>query len=80
MGQKGEQLISKLNKIVSNLLEDGVKSKIVYNSAKLSRYFNVKHFNPQKHKSNLVYECTCPQIGSTESYICETEEHIINHN
>ena len=35
-GQKGEQLMSKMKKIVSNSLENGVKPKDVYNSAKLS--------------------------------------------
>ena len=40
-GQNGEQLVSKMKKIVSNSLEDGVKPKVVYNSTKLSQYFNV---------------------------------------
>ena len=31
-----------MKKIVSNSLEDGVKPKVVYNSAKLNQYFNVK--------------------------------------
>ena len=40
-GQNGEQLVSKMKKIVSNSLEDGVKPKVIYNSTKLSQYFNV---------------------------------------
>ena len=83
-GQKGEQLMSKMKKIISNSLEDGVKLKVVYNSAKLSQYFNVKDPVPQKYKSDLVYKCTCPQIDCNESHIGETgrrfEEHIIDHN
>ena len=83
-GQKGEQLISKMKKIVRNSLKDGVKPKVVYNSAKLTQYFNVKDPVPQKYKSGLVYNCTCPQIDCNESYICETErrfeECIIDHN
>ena len=35
-GQKGEQLMSKMKKIVSNSLEIGVKPKVVYILAKLS--------------------------------------------
>ena len=64
--------------------EDGVKPKIIYNSAKISQYFNVEDPVPQKYRSNLVYKCTCPQIYCKESYIGETKRHfeqyIINHN
>ena len=59
-GQKGEQLMSTMKKIVSNSLEDGVKPKIVYNSAKLSQIFNEKDPYPLKYESDLVYKCTCP--------------------
>ena len=83
-GQKGEQLMSKMKKIVCNSLEDGVKQKVVYNSAKLSQYFNVKDPVPQEYKSDLVYKCTCPPIDCNESYIGETErrfeERTIDHN
>ena len=72
-GRKGEQLMSKMKKIVSNSLEDGVKPKVVYNSIKLRQYFNVKDPVPQKYKSDLVYKCTCPQTDCNESYISETE-------
>ena len=83
-GQKGEQLMSKMKKIICNSSEDGAKSKLVYNSAKLGQYFNVNDPAPQKYKSDLVYKFTCPQINCNESYIGETErrfeEHIIDHN
>ena len=62
----------KRKKIVINSSEDVVKPKIIYNSAKLSQYFNVKDHVPQK-KSDLVYKCTCPQINCNESYIGESE-------
>ena len=82
--QKGEQLMSKMKKIVSNSLEDGVKPNVVYNLAKLSQYFNVKDPVRQKYKSYLVYKCTCPQIDCNESNIGETkrlfEERIKDHN
>ena len=72
-----------MKKIICNSLEDGGKPKVVYNSAKLSQYFNLKDSVPQKYKSDLVYKCTCPQIDCNESYIGETErpseERIINH-
>ena len=67
--------MSKMKKIVSNSLEDGVKPKIVYNSAKLSQYFNVKDPVPQKYKSDLVYKCTCSQIDCNKLYISETKRH-----
>ena len=60
-GQKGEQLILKMMKIVSYSLEDGVKLKVAYNSGKLSQYFNGKDHVPQRHKTDLVYKCACPQ-------------------
>ena len=41
-GQKGKQLISKMKKIDSNSLEDDIKLKVVYNSPKLSQYFDAK--------------------------------------
>ena len=44
VGQKGEQLMSKIKKIISNSLEDGVKPNVIYNSAKLSQYFNILIF------------------------------------
>ena len=82
--QKGEQLMSKMQKIVINSFENGVKPKVVYNSAKVSQYFNVKDPVPQKYKSDLVYKCTCPEIDCKESYIGETEscfeERITDHN
>ena len=83
-GKKGEQLMSKMKKRVSNSLEDGVKLKVVYNLAKLSQYFNVKDSVPQKYKTDLVYKCTCPKIDCNEPYISETErrfdERILNQN
>ena len=83
-GQKREQLMSKLKKIICNSVEDGVKPKVAYNSAKLSQYFNVNDPVPQKYKSDLVYKCTCPQIDCNESNINETErrfeKRIIDHN
>ena len=67
-----------------NSLEDNIRPKVVYNSAKLSQYFNMKDSVPQKYKSDLVCKCTCPQIACNESYIGETErrveERIIDHN
>ena len=70
--QKREQLMSKRKRIVINSSEDVVKPKIIYNSAQLSQYFNVKDPAPQK-KGDLVYKCTCPQINCNESYIGESE-------
>ena len=58
--KKEEQLMSKMKKIVSNSLEDGVKPKGLHNSVKLSQYFNIKDPVTQEYKSDLVYECTCP--------------------
>ena len=52
--------MSTMKKIVSNSLVDGVKPKIVYNSAKLSQIFNEKDPYPLKYESDLVYKCTCP--------------------
>ena len=52
--------MSTMKKIVSNSLEDGVKPKILYNSAKLSQIFNEKDPYPLKYESDLVLKCTCP--------------------
>ena len=76
--------MSKMRKIVSNSLVDGVKPKVAYKWAKLSLYFNVKDPVPQKYIEKLVYECTCSQIDSNESSLGKTEKHfeecIIDHN
>ena len=64
--------------LVSNLLGVGVKPKIVYNSAKLTQYFNVKDAVP--YKSNLVYKCACPRIDCKESCIGEIEKRIEEHS
>ena len=67
-------------------LKDDVKPKVVYNSAKLSQNFNAKDSVFQKYniKSDLVYECTYPQIDNNESYTGEIERRfeksIIDHN
>ena len=68
--------MSKMKKIVSNSLEDDIKPKVVYNSAKLSQYFNIKDFVPQKYKSDLVYKCTCSQTDCNETYMGETERRV----
>ena len=82
--QKGKQLLSKMEKIVSNSLENDIKPKVVYSSAKLNQYFNIKYPVPQKYKIDLAYKCACPQIVCNASYIGQTgrcfEERIINHN
>ena len=52
--------MSTMKKIVSNSLEDGVKLKILYNSAKLSQIFYEKDPYSLKYESDLVYKCTCP--------------------
>ena len=67
VGQKGEQLMSKIKQIVSNSLEDDIKPKVVYNSVKLSQYFNIKDPVPPKCKSDLVYKCACRQVDCNES-------------
>ena len=73
----------KMKKIFINSLKDDIKPKVVYNSANLSQYFNIKDPVPQKYKCDLAYRCTCPQIDCNESYIGETErrfkECIIDH-
>ena len=46
-GQKGEQLMSTMKKIISNSLEDGVKPKFVYNSVQPCQFFHVKDPVPQ---------------------------------
>ena len=56
----------KMKKIVGNSLEGYIKPKVVYNSAKLSQYFNMEDPALQKYKSDLVYICTCPQIDCDE--------------
>ena len=55
-----------MKKIVGNSLEGYIKPKVVYNSAKLSQYFNMEDPALQKYKSDLVYICTCPQIDCDE--------------
>ena len=40
-----------IKEIVRNSLEKGVKTKVVYNSAKLSQYFNVK--DPVAHSPGV---------------------------
>ena len=50
-GQKGGQLMSKMKKIVSNVLEYDIKLNVFYNLAKLSKFFNTKDPVPQKYKS-----------------------------
>ena len=52
-GQKGGQLMSKMKKIVSNVLEYDIKLNVFYNLAKLSKFFNTKDPVPQKYKSYL---------------------------
>ena len=52
--------MSKIKKIISNSYD--FKPKVVYNSSKLSQYFNIKDHISQKHKSNVVYKCINVQV------------------
>ena len=83
-GDKGEQIMRKMKKLVDQSLEQGTKSKVVFNATKLKHYFNVKDPVLEKYKSDLTYECSCPEEDCHEKYIGETErrfeERIIDHN
>ena len=83
-GHKGERLMRKMKKIVDQSLEEGTKSKVVFNATKLHQYFNVKDPVPNKYKSDLIYECSCPHEECNETYLGETErrfeERVIEHN
>ena len=80
--------MSKMKKIVSNSLEDGVKPKVIFNLAKPSYYFNKKDRAVAKYidfvYNDFVYNCTYRQIDCNESYIGKTErrfeERIIDLN
>ena len=53
MGRKRNNVKNEKNSQL--FIRSRVKPKIVYNSAKISQYFNVKDPVPKKDKSDLVY-------------------------
>ena len=83
-GKLGDKLVQKMKKTLNNNLPIEVKTRIAFNSSKLSTKFMVKDKTPFEHQNNLVYLSTCPHNDCTETYIGETNrrivERIIDHN
>ena len=81
-GNKGNQLMRKLNVTLKPKLPDNTSLRITYKSQKLASKFQVKDSVHNKHKYNCTYYAKCPDDNC--DYIGETgrrlEERIIDHN
>ena len=53
-GKRGDQLISKLKKLVNKNLSSDKKVRVIYNSNKLSSKFPIKDKSQFIHKHNLT--------------------------
>ena len=89
-GNKGDDIISKMKKNISNLLTTiptGNKSKmlrVIYKSKKLSSKFQIKDNTKFKHMHNIVYHGKCHDKSCNSHYggqtKCRIEKRVIQHN
>ena len=86
-GEKGEQLVKKMKKNITQVLKKGnkdTKIRIVFNSKKLGSKFPVKDKTEAKHLHNVVYHADCPNKKCESDYTgqtrCRIERRTIQHN
>ena len=86
-GEKGEQLVKKMKKNITQVLKKGnkdTKIRIVFNSKKLGSKFPVKDQTEPKHLHNVVYHADCPNKKCESDYTgqtrCRIERRTIQHN
>ena len=86
-GEKGEQLVKKMKKNITQVLKKGnkdTKIRIAFNSKKLGSKFPVKDQTEPKHLHNVVYHADCPNKKCESDYTgqtrCRIERRTIQHN
>ena len=77
-GDKGEKVITKLQKYIKNTVNKEKKKKkisvnTVYKSMKLSSRFNIKDKTKYEHTHNVVYHAKCPNKKCTSHYGGQTK-------
>ena len=85
-GQKGNNLITKMKKIINSTIPDtnNTKMQTIYTTKKLGSRFPVKDQIKHQHQHNLVYHAICPEPQCTSHYTGQTKcrllKRTIQHN
>ena len=84
-GQKGELLMKKMKKTVTDALNNpNNKVQVIYNTKKLSSNFPVKDKTNPHHQHNVVYHAECPEPNCSSNYTGQTKcrllKRVIQHN
>ena len=75
-GEKGEKLITSLNKHVKNVLPENHVPRHAYRSKRLGSFFNIKDQTKLEHNNDLTYLVKCPEKTCSENYLGETARRI----
>ena len=85
-GDKGEQIVTKLQKYVEstvNKSENKIRPRITYRAKRLSSKFNVKDKTKTRHSHNIVYHAICAKKTCTSHYVgqtkCRLEKRALQH-
>ena len=83
-GEKGENIMNKMRKVVENKTKKQVKIRIVYNSTKLGSRFPIKDKTKFEHLHNVTYHVKCPTKSCRSHYggqtKCRIVKRILGHN
>ena len=75
-GSKGEQLVKHCLKEIRRCLEINVKFVAIYDTKKISFYYDLKDKVPHEQRKNIVYRIRC--LGCDGKYIRKTERCLIS--
>ena len=65
-----------MNKRLKTLLNDSVKTDVVFQGKQLSSYCNIMEKTKFPHKHDLVYHAKCAEESNNDDYIGETASRI----
>ena len=74
-GKVGEQLLKRFLKKVKRCLNSKVKLRVLYDTKKISFYYNIRDKVPHDQKNHIIYKIKGP--GCNECYIGKTERCLI---
>ena len=78
-GEKGEKLITSLNKHVKNVLPENHVPRHAYRSKRLGSFFNIKDQTKLEHNNDLTYLVKCPEKTCSETFLGEIARRILEH-
>ena len=76
-GEKGQQLVRKLQKSIKNNLKDKVRLRTTYTPCKLGSRFQVKDKTKLDHQHNVSYHIKCANKKCLDDYVGNTKRRTI---